>query len=86
MAVELIETLLFNSYQFLASIKVPGFDISFIQLMFGATGALLSIAFLRMFFGLGNSSVNAGGIVSGISHGGNNRKVKISEKRKGDQK
>ncbi|MBQ8669462.1 hypothetical protein IJ472_06755 [bacterium] len=85
MAIELIESLLFNTYQFLASTKVPGFDLSFIQLMFGAMGAIMSIGFLKMFFGLGNPAVSASGIVSSFrSTGGNNKNMKISKNRKGD--
>lgn len=85
MAIELIETWLFNSYQFLASIKVPGFDVSFIQLLFGVTGAILSISFLKMFFGLGNPATNVTGIVGGLK-GGNNKNIKISKNRRHDEK
>ncbi len=92
MAIELLESLLFNSYQFLASVKVPGFDVSFIQLLFGATGAIMSIGFLKMFFGLGNPSVSASSIIHSFgrkkskSKGGNNKRIKVSQNRRKDTK
>lgn len=79
MALELIKSLFFNSYQFLASIKVPGFDLSFIQLLFGLFGAYVSICFLRLFFGLGDSQLR-----SSSQSGGNNKNIKISKERRGD--
>lgn len=78
---ELVSTWLYETYQFLASIKVPGFDISFIQLFIGAFCVVISIGFARMFFGLGGSAASFFG-----QHGGNNKNIKVSEERKGDKK
>lgn len=78
---ELVKEWLYQSYQFLASIKVPGFNISFIQLFFGVYAVTVSIGFARMFFGLGGDVARAFS-----QRGGNNKKIKVSKDRKGDSK
>lgn len=78
---EILKEFLFQTYQFLASIKVPGFDISFLQLFLGVFSVVVSLSFAKMFFGLG------GDVVSSIKQrGGNNNHTKIPEERKGDTK
>lgn len=78
---EMIKEWLFQSYQFLASIKVPGFSISFIQLFFGVFAVVVSIGYARMFFGLG------GDVVRAVKQkGGNNKNIKVSNERKGDRR
>lgn len=74
-----------KTYQLFASIRVPGFNVSILGVLLGSISAVVSISLLKIFFGLGNSAV------SGSSHifkqnGGNNKNIKISEKRKGDTK
>lgn len=81
MAVSLLKSILANTYNFLNSINVPGFNVSFLHIMLGAVGALVSIALLKLIFGLGNSSVSS---LGRSIRGGNNNNIKISNDRKGD--
>lgn len=79
---DLISTVLGNTYNFMNSIYVPGFNISFMSIFLGAVGAMVSIALLKMFFGLGNTAV---GSVGRSIRGGNNKNIKVSNERKGDE-
>lgn len=79
---ELISTFLDCTYEFLNSIRIPGFNISFMSVLFGAFGAVISIALLKMFFGLGDSSFSSGSSI----RGGNNKRIKISSERRGDER
>lgn len=82
---ELIKEVLYQTYQFLASIKVPGFDISFIQLFFGIIAIpIISIGFAKIFFGLGDTSIFH--FSSLRQRGGNSKKIKTSKERQGDTK
>lgn len=78
---ELIKTVLSNAYNFMDSIKVPGFNISFMAIFMGAVGAMVSIGLLKMIFGLGDSTVSS----IHIGRAGNNKNIKISNERKGDR-
>lgn len=82
MVVKLLSEFLNSAYQFIDSIKVPGFNISFMDIMLGSCGALLSISLLKLIFGLGNSSVSS---LGRSIRGGNNNNIKISKNRKGDE-
>lgn len=70
-----------NVYNFMNSINIPGFNISFLQLFMGAFGAVVSIGLLKLIFGLGNSAVSS---LGRSIRGGNNNNIKISSNRKGD--
>lgn len=83
--VSFLEMFFDYTYQLFASIKVPGFDISVLGVFLGAITAVVSIAILKMLFGLGNSAVS-GGSSHFTQKGGNNIRMKIAEKRKGDTK
>lgn len=76
----LLREFLFQSYNFMDSIKVPGFNVSFISVYLGLFGTVVSIAILKLIFGLGNSSTGSGRSV----RGGNNNNIKVSEKRRYD--
>lgn len=82
MALELLKTLLQSTYDFMNSIMVPGFNVSFLSIMMGACGAMVSIGLLKLIFGLGNSSVSS---LGRSIRGGNNQNIKISKERKSDE-
>lgn len=76
---ELLKTLFTSTYELLSSVRVPGFNISFMAVIYGMFGAFLSISILKLLLGVGNTD-------SGIfQRGGNNSKIKISNDRKGDE-
>lgn len=86
--IDFLTTFFAKTYELLSTIRVPGFNISILTVMYGSVGALLSISLLRLFFGLGNSVVSGGSsLARGAYHkGGNNNNIKISDERKGDKK
>lgn len=79
-----------KTYDLLSTIRVPGFNISLISIMFGSIGAMVSISLLKMIFGLGNTSVSGGlsslkSLSSRDVSGGNNKNIKIAKERIGDR-
>lgn len=86
--ISFLTTFFQKTYELFASVRVPGFNISLISVLFGSFGAIVSISVLKTFFGLGNSSVSGGlGTMHSVRQkGGNNKKLKISEERKKDKK
>ena len=78
---DIIATLLQSTYDFMNSIYVPGFNISFMSVLLGACAAMVSIGLLKLIFGLGNSSVSS---LGRSVRGGNNKNIRISNDRKGD--
>lgn len=83
----LLREFLQQTYNFMNSIYVPGFNISFMSVFLGAFGAVVSIAILKLIFGLGNSSISSlGSAFRGSQRGGNNKNIKISNDRKGDER
>lgn len=85
MTMSLLKEFLGSTYELMCSIKVPGFNISFMSVFMGAFGAVVSVAVMKLIFGLGNSAVSSlGSMLRSGQHGGNNKNIKISENRKGD--
>lgn len=81
---DLLSSYLSEVYKFIDGIKIPGIGVSFLSLMFGCFGAYLSIVLLQTVWGLGDTTVSK--VVGFKSNGGNNKKIKTSNRRKGDKK
>lgn len=82
--INFLKVFLENVWALFENTRVPGFNISIATVLFGSVGAVLSISFLKLIFGLGNSAVSGGSAF--VGRGGNNNKIKTSNERKGDKK
>lgn len=81
--ISFLTTFFQKTYELFSSVNIPGFNVSILSVWFGAAGAICSIAILKLFFGIGNSTVS-GGSSFFKQKGGNNQRIKVSKERKGD--
>lgn len=75
--------LLFENVWGLYQIPFPGFNFSIGSVVIGSLVVVISLKFLGRVTGM---SFNGSGIIKTISKGGNNKNIKVSADRKGDER
>ena len=78
----IISALASNVFDMFTSVKFPGTSYSIFGLLMASAGVVLVVSVIRLFFGLMAVDPTTG--LKGMQRGGNNRKIKVSEERKGD--